>query len=401
MKRLMVVAGGKWQVPIVQKAKELGLYVLCSNLYPDSPAFEYADESEVANVLDIERNLQIAIKFKPDAIISDQSDIAVKTVAYLNEKLGLRGIGYTCAQLFTNKYLMREFCKKNNFPIPDYKLCTCIDDAKTFLASYHTIIIKPIDSQASRGVFKISSEAELDDKFDLSLQASNSSKCVLVEQYISGIEFTVDGIAQDGIHNSICISQKKHYEQYPNVASGLYFVNESREYDLNALKNQNNKLVEAMGLPFGLTHAEYILHKGRYYLVEVAARGGGTNISGKIVPVMSEIDTNKKLIQMALNQHIDVQQNNANKLQKRCCVLKFFDFPMGYAKKIHGIEYLNSNKNILEYNFNFNEGDYIAAPEDDSKRPGHYIAWAESEDELNILCEEIKEKVWVEYASSK
>ena len=58
----MVIAGGEWQTPLVKKAKDLGHYVLCTNLYQDSPAFKYADQNEVADVLDKKRNLFVAYK---------------------------------------------------------------------------------------------------------------------------------------------------------------------------------------------------------------------------------------------------------------------------------------------------------------------------------------------------
>ena len=63
--------------------------VVVSNLYPDSPGFEFADIGVVADVRDRERNLEIAREHHPDAIVTDQSDIAVPTVAYLCECLGL------------------------------------------------------------------------------------------------------------------------------------------------------------------------------------------------------------------------------------------------------------------------------------------------------------------------
>lgn len=51
----MVIAGGDWQIELIKKAKQMGHYVICSNLYEDSPAFPYADACEVANVLDKEK----------------------------------------------------------------------------------------------------------------------------------------------------------------------------------------------------------------------------------------------------------------------------------------------------------------------------------------------------------
>ena len=174
MSKIMVIAGGDWQIELVKQAKKMGHYVICSNLYEDSPAFPYADACEVANVLDKQKNLEIAKKYMPDAIISDQSDIAVPTVAYLNEQLGLRGIGMEMANLFTDKSRQREFCKSHGIPVPDFKLCETPDEAYEMLEKYEKIIIKPIDSQSSRGVFTVETKEELDRKEFLRLTLSDN-----------------------------------------------------------------------------------------------------------------------------------------------------------------------------------------------------------------------------------
>ena len=57
MERVLVIAGGEWQTPLVKKVKELGYEVVNSNLYENSPAFAFADFCEVADVLDKKKNL--------------------------------------------------------------------------------------------------------------------------------------------------------------------------------------------------------------------------------------------------------------------------------------------------------------------------------------------------------
>lgn len=64
------------------------------NLYEDSPAFKVADYHEVADILDKERCLEIAKKYNVDAIISEECDIAMPTIAYVAEKMGITIIGY-------------------------------------------------------------------------------------------------------------------------------------------------------------------------------------------------------------------------------------------------------------------------------------------------------------------
>ena len=144
MAKVMVIAGGDWQIELIKKVKKLGHTVICSNLYENSPAFPYSDFCEVANVLDKETNLKIAQKYNPDAIISDQSDIAVPTVAYLNEKMGLRGIGTELASLFSDKSKQRVFCKEHGISVPDFKLYSTYEEAASFFENYEKAIIKPI-----------------------------------------------------------------------------------------------------------------------------------------------------------------------------------------------------------------------------------------------------------------
>ena len=398
MKRVMVVAGGQWQIPIIKKAKEMGMFVINTNLYEDSPTKEYVDVFEVSDVLDKERNLEVALKYKPDAIITDQSDIAVPTVAYLNEQLGLKGIGLEMANKFTNKYKMREICKEIGIPCPDFRLCHTVEEVKEFFKANKKIVIKPIDSQASRGVYTITSEEQIDKMFTQSISYSNSEKVVLAEQFIEGTEFTIDGIKMPEGYYSMAISEKEHYAHSPNVASALYFSHYNEKYDYDKLRMQNSKLVEKMGLPFGLTHAEYIYSDGAFYLVEIAARGGGTNISGVIVPTMTGVENNQILIKMALGQKIEESEVHiAPKYRDRCCIMQFFDFEPGQVEAIQGKEYLESQEKVLGYGFNFKEGDYIGAPTDDSKRLGYYIAYGDTKEELNHIMARIKEEVKVIY----
>jgi len=393
----MVVAGGPLQVFLVQKTKEMGCFVLNTSLENDSPGFQYADLYSATDVLDIDKQLSIAVDFKPDAIVTDQSDLSVPTVAYLCERLGLIGIGVKKADLFTNKHSMREFCSGNNVPYPDYCVCISIEDAVQFLDKHGKIIIKPLDSQASKGVQTILTPYDLLLHFENTKQFSRTRKAVLAEEFIEGTEFTVDGIKTFDKHISLAVSQKAHYKSYSNVASSLLFSHTSGEYDYNLLRGQNDSLVEKMGLPFGLTHAEYIERNGVFYLVEIAARGGGAQISSKIVPFMSGVQNTELLIRMALGERIyasdvSIYQSYNNKK----CILEFFVFNPGVVKEIKKTA-LDSCKDVLDYTLNIKPGEVIGVPSDDTKRPGYYIAGATSIRELNTIRNTIMKGVVVEY----
>ena len=394
----MIVAGGDWQIELIKKAKSMGHYVICSNLYKNSPAFPYADASEIADVLDKETNLKIALKYKPDAVVSDQSDIAVPTVAYLNEKLGLRGIGVNKANLFTDKSLQRKFCKEHEISVPDFKLCEQPEDAFLLLEKYGKIIIKPIDSQSSRGVYAVESKKQLLEKCQETLYWSNRRKVFLAEEYIDGDEFTVDGLIVNGNHYPLCVSIKEMYPQNPNISRMQSYSYSSDKYDYSILRKTNKFLVESMGLSMGLTHAEYKAHNGKYYLIEVGARGGGSNLSAKIVPFMSGIDNYEYLIKEALGEKVDENIVEKNEFSdEKYVVMRFFDFREGEVKSIIGIDYLINHPMLIDYQFEIKPGDYLKPPKYGRLRPGHFIIGGIDKNKVIAEADRIIKTVRVQY----
>lgn len=396
MKKVMVVAGGDWQIELIKKAKEMGHYVICSNLYENSSAFPYADACEVADVLDKETNLKIAKKYMPDAIITDQSDIAVPTVAYLNEELGLPGIGVDKAALFTDKTLLREFCEENDIDVPNYKVCKNLTDAEEMFDRYGKIIIKPIDSQSSRGVFTIESKKALREHYIESLSYSNKRKEFLAEEYVGGDEFTIDGVVVNEHHYPLCISVKEMYKENTNVSKMQTYTYNHFKYDYNKLRKTNHDLIEKIGLSFGLTHSEYKFYKDKYYLIEAGARGGGSNLSAKIVPFMSGIDNYEYLIKSALGEAIDdTPLLNLKLPEKRCVIMRFFDFGEGTVKEVHGAEVLQSHPHMLDYQLEVKPGDVLKNPKYGRLRPGHFIIGGESLELLDDEMKDILTKVYI------
>lgn len=401
MKKVMVIAGGKWQVPLLKKLKSMGFEIICSNLYPDSVGFQYADYCEVADVRDWDKNLAIAKKYQVDAVFTDQSDIAVPTAAYVSEQLGLRTIGIKLAELFTNKYRMREYLKENAFPYPEYKICKDLNEAKQFFKDLkHDAIIKPLDSQSSRGIYEIHDLADLDKHFDDTKSNSKDQSSVLIERYVQGTEFTVDGIVMDGIHHTLAISEKSHYDFNQNVADALYFSYSNDTYDYDVLRKQNDEIIQSTSLPFGLTHAEYKLENGTFYLIEMAARGGGTKISSDIVPYMTGIDNYSLWIHSVLGEQTENPAFELKEeMKKRFMVLQFLDYPIEgrKIKEICGLEDIKALEQIYDFGLNIQAGDVLKKATDDSNRIGYYIAKGNSMQDLKDVKSKVMERLSIQF----
>lgn len=395
-KTVVVLPGSFWQIPIIKKSKDMGYRTLVINPYNDSPAFPFADGHLKSDIFDIENVIRYCIEEKADAIISEECDIAMPVIAEIGKRLSLNTIDEKSARLFTNKYAMRNFCEKHHIPYPEYKLCHTADEAEKFFEQIQSdMIIKPLDSNSSHGVFTVKNREDIINLFDESRSFSKTENAVLAERYINGTEFTVDGIKTPEKHFTLAVSEKKHFEHNKNIARELYFTRENSNYDYDELSRQNDFFVDNSPLQFGLTHAEYKYENGKFYLIEIAARGGGNLISSHIVPFLSGVDNYRYLLDCSLGSVTCPDFSLQDKFKNRCAVLCFFDSPTdgGICRSIQGVDILENTPQIVEYRFNFKIGEAVKKAVSDTARAGFYIACCESKKELDDLMRRVNENV--------
>ncbi len=101
--KLMIVGTGKFQVPIIGQAKQMGFETIVISIGGNYPGLSIADRSCEVDVREKETILEIAKREGICGIVTDQTDMTVPTVAYVAEKMRLPGIGYECALRITNK----------------------------------------------------------------------------------------------------------------------------------------------------------------------------------------------------------------------------------------------------------------------------------------------------------
>lgn len=394
MSRIMVLPGTKWQIPLIQAIKKMGHEVFLVNPTPNPGIVGLADQFFPSDIFSLDEIEKYAKENRINAVISDECDIATPVVAELGKRLHVQTLSCETAALFTNKFLMQEFGKTIGLDCFEYDLCKTDLDAIKFLHSLdHPIILKPLDSNASHGVFKAETEQEVREHFKESLSFSQSQKVVLAERYVEGTEFTIDGIKTPDHHYTLAISEKKHYSHNENIANELFFSHSSELYDYDKLKEINDHFVMNSDLTFGLTHAEYKYQDGTFYLLEIGARGGGNMISSIIAPFMSGHDTYEYLISCSLGNYSSKDFSVLDSCRNRVALLKFFDVPRrnGVVQEILGTDYLEKEPDIKDYALSFSIGDRLKTVENDSERIGYYIVCSETKEKLLQVMKRIDE----------
>lgn len=336
MQNLMILGANTLQIPLIQQAKKSGYNTVVVSPEKNEPGFKYATYSVYADVRDKELILEYAKKYQVVGVTTDQTDIPVRTAAYVSEKMGLPGIGYDTACLFTDKYLMREKCRELGIPTLNYKKVDNIKDALEFFESINSdVILKPVDNQGSKGISKVTNKDQLIIKFKEAIEYSND-KTVLIEEFVTGREFVVEGIAFNyKFQNLIC--GDTHYFNIPDVFSATtrIFPSKADKELIKRVEELNGKIITGFGLKQGISHSEFIMSDGDIYLIETAARGGGVFISSDLISLSTGLNTEKFLIDITTGTLKDFPR--INKVKRVCCYIAFF-LPVGEIVLLDGIE---------------------------------------------------------------
>lgn len=335
MKNLMILGANTLQVPLILQAVKSGYDTVVVSPDKNETGFQYAVHKVYSDVCRKEEILKYAEEYKIQGVITDQTDIPVRTAAYVAEKMGLPGIGYESACLFTDKYLMREKCRELGIPTLKYKLVSDFSEAESFFEEIHeSVILKPVDNQGSRGVCKVSSKEELEEKFDEAKKYSREGS-VLVEQFVTGREFVVEGLAFNyNFLNLIC--GDTHYFNALDVfsATSRIFPSTAENELTERVKRLNERIITGFGLKQGITHSEFIMSNDEIYLIETAARGGGVFISSDLISLSTGLNTEDFLIKIATGtlDKAPVIKNSG----KVSCYIAFY-LPEGEVVSVEGI----------------------------------------------------------------
>ncbi len=392
-KKALILGGSVWQLGIIQRAADLGLYVVVADISADAPGRNLAHEFIVLDTNNKEALTELARERNIDIVIAEQTDRVVPVAAYINQKLGLYGILPEVAYRFTDKYAMRNHLVGMDIPMPAYQEIENISEAMNFIALHgYPVVLKPKNSQASLGVFRISHGSDLQKYFNETKKISTDGK-ILIEEFIEGIEITVEGFSLRGNCHILAISEKEHYPHNECVASRLAYQPRFSELAIANIKKTASQVVEMLGLVNGISHAEYRMCGDIPFLVEVGARGGGNRIASMIVPHVSGVDIYEMLIRSLLGEdNLEIPES-----RWWSAILEFFRFEPGKIKAIHGMDEVRKENLAEDISLGFKVGDTLNSATDDRHRPGYFIVLGKDRDETDARSKRIKELIRLEY----
>jgi len=301
-KKLAIIGASYLQLPLVQKAKEMGIETYCFAWVDGAVCKEIADYFYPVSTLEKEKILNICKNIKIDGITSIASEAAVPTVCFVAENMNLVSNSYESSLISTDKYKMRQKFQEHNISSPKFALADNNVDFNDFLLP---LIVKPTDRSGSRGVFKVENRDNLQNAI---LRAKNESfaKQAIVEEYVSGNEVSVEAISWKGKHYILAITDKVTTGEPYFVELEHHQPSQLPDNIQNMISEETIKALDTLNVQYGASHTEIKINdKGEMYLIEVGARMGGDFIGSDLVKLSTGYDFVKGVIEIALGEFVE------------------------------------------------------------------------------------------------
>lgn len=221
---------------------------------------------------------------KPFSAIVGVDEETVILAAMASKALDLPHNPITAVQATRDKFLMRQKLQTHGLLSPKFEKFQVDQDAGIGAKKAgYPCVLKPISLSASRGVIRANTEDEFLIAFqmirdllsdpEIIRQSDNTQKHILVEDYIPGNEYAVEGVLIDGELKILALFDKPDPLEGPYFAETIYVTPSKLSHkQQEKIFRTIGKAAKAIGLQRGPIHAELRLNENGVYVIEIANR---------------------------------------------------------------------------------------------------------------------------------
>jgi len=225
-------------------------------------------------------------KMKIDRVVALE-EFDVVTAALMREHLCLPGLSSSGAKVFRDKLSMAVHSRRAGIDVPEFVPLVNVEEVDEFMRRVPgPWVIKPRSDVSAIGIRKVSEPGEVRSAMHEMNERANlreRASYYVLARFVAGEVFHVDSVVNDG---KVMFAGTNQYGRPPMQVAhqgGAYISRTLARgsADEKTLLAINKKLVRALGLERGATHAEFIKSDvdGKFYFLEIAARVGGAYIS--------------------------------------------------------------------------------------------------------------------------
>ena len=395
-KSILVFGVGILQKSIIERCKLKGLYTVGIDPNPNAECKASVDAFEVVAGDNFNGTLFVAKKYNVSGIITAATDKPLVMMARVAKELSLPYFSKETAIISTDKLLMKQRFIDNEIPCARGFVISDTNGLDK-LDIFFPVIVKPRDNSGSRGVIYCS---DIESANDALKEASLFTKKenVLVEEFIEGKEYSIEGIHYNGKNHVIQVTEKETTNFPYNVEIGHLQPADISGDQRDQINTLINNIANALHFENCASHTEIKINSNGIFVIETSPRLGGDFISSTLVPLSTGINMEDILIDIAISNEIK-PDNLIPKFDKISCI-KYFELPEGTIKKINNMENISNISGFQSWFLRLKYEDKIQKITSSLNRYGYIIFQTDSRkgliDSLDICNKIIKSGVIID-----
>mgnify|MGYP001328115335 CR=1 FL=1 len=284
--------------------------------FPEEVRRRLAGYQRVHDALDVDELVQATRAFegqwkaKPDRIIGVLEQLQTP-LARVREILKIRGMDTHESQNFRDKSRMKDVLRAAGLPCAQHRLCVSAADATRFAASVgYPLVVKPPAGAGARNTFRVDGPEQLEGY--LRSAPPSEAAPVLLEEFITGEEFSFDTVTLHGKHLlhsiNVYLPAPLVVIQNPWIQWCVITPRNVDQPRFAPIFETGPRALEALGMFTGVTHMEWFLRPdGRIAISEVAARPPGAQFS-TLISHAHEFDLYRAWARLLVFEQFDVPE---------------------------------------------------------------------------------------------
>lgn len=300
--KLAIIGASTGQLPLVRKAKEMGIHTICFAWEKGNICKEECDEFYPISIFEIVDILTKCKELNVDGVISTASEETSFVSSVIAQRLNLIGSSPDVVKRIQNKKWVRDMTST----VPDLSKPKVWTLSQKNEISY-PCVVKPVKGSSKKGVSFCQSKDNLKEAIEY---ATSDGSEIVIEEYINGQEYSVETLSYKGKHHVIQITRKittgyPHFAELEHHQPAL-LDDTVRKAVVDVVKS----LLDTVGYTNGASHIELKIDAGNIYLIEINPRAGGDRISDTLVGLSTDCDFLSSMIDIALDRYVDKEVHN-------------------------------------------------------------------------------------------
>ncbi len=394
-KRILILGGGRYNVPSIHAAREAGFTTFVADKNPEAPGLKAADHRLAIDLADRESLIQAVTKLGGvDGVVS-MAEVGVRPAANISARLGLPSISEEAAANATSKAAMRRLWERIGKYSVAFQVVSTLDQAQAAAQKLgrYPLIFKPDRSfGGSRGVTRVETGGEVANAFHAAKAGGLANSEVVIEHCVEGSEHSAEVLIWKGKTSLLCVGKKvKSLLPYRVDVSVQYPAQFTRAQE-SAVADMCDQAVNSLGLAQGVAHVEFAHTDQGPVLFELGARCGGGH-TPQIAHHVSGVNEVVEACRMACGAVPRLFEPT----QRQGADYRFLIFPPGVVQRVTIPEEFAANSGVLDVGVTVQPGDQIRPLRSTSERAGFLVATGETLQQAAALADRGCREISIDY----